>query len=106
MKARAPGLLRRRNSIGFFGNLSRRFFIIQGAFLTYFKSHRDKKPSKDFSVDVRGRTIIAVDNHKYGPFGLQINNYKNEVLFLLFASDGNVRNVWLDVLQRAAKLSK
>jgi len=107
MKARAPGLLRRRNSLGFFGNLSRRFFVLQGAFLTYFKSHRDKKPSKDFSIDMRGRHVIAVDHHKYGTHGFQIDNHRTkECLFLLFASDAKVRDVWLDVLQRAAKLSR
>jgi len=107
MKAKAPGLLRRRNSLGFFGNLSRRFFVLQGAFLTYFKSHRDKKPTKDFSIDMRGRHVFPVDNHKYGfHYGFQIDNYTNECLFLLFTNDGKIRDVWLDVLLRAAKLPK
>ena len=37
-KSRAPSkLFQRKGSTGFFGNLHRRFFVLQGSFLTYFK---------------------------------------------------------------------
>lgn len=105
LKARKPGgLFKRHNSTGIFGNLHRRFFVLQGSFLTYFKSHRNSKPPKDLSVDMRGRTITRIDKHKFGKFGFEISELGSDVcLYLLFASNAEERNVWVQVLNAAAE---
>jgi hypothetical protein len=103
MKSRAPSkLFKRRKSSGFFGNLHRRFFVLQGSFLTYFKSHQYKKPSKDISIDMRGRQVVLLKNHEFGPFAFQINSFNNSCLYLLFASNAHVRDTWVKVLSDAA----
>ena len=104
LKARKRGFFTRRNSTGMFGNLHRRFFVLQGAFLTYFKSHRNSTPSQDISVDLRGRTITQVDKHKFGKYGFEISEVDSkECFYLLFASNADERNVWVQVLVAASE---
>ena len=103
LKARKPGGFFKRAS-GIFGNVHRRFFILQGSFLTYFKSHRHNKPSKDLSVDMRGRRITRLDTHKFGKYGFEISERGGDTsLFLLFASSSEERNVWVQVLNAASE---
>jgi hypothetical protein len=106
MKSRAPSrIFKRRNSAGFFGNLHRRFFVLQGHFLTYFKSHQQKKPTKDVSVDMRGRRVTLLKNHEFGPFAFQVDSVKDSgPLYLLFASNAAVRDAWIRVLTAASGL--
>jgi len=101
---RSSSFFKRNSSTGLFGNLHRRFFVLQGAFLTYFKSHRNNTPSKDLSVDMHGRTITRIDKHKFGKFGFEISEKDSDVcLYLLFASNADERNVWVQVLNAATE---
>eukprot|EP01006_Ploeotia_vitrea_P045201 TRINITY_DN66919_c7_g3_i1.p1 TRINITY_DN66919_c7_g3~~TRINITY_DN66919_c7_g3_i1.p1 ORF type:complete len:755 (+),score=456.13 TRINITY_DN66919_c7_g3_i1:153-2267(+) len=103
LKARKKSAFQRRVGASLFGNLHRRFFVLIGSFLTYFKSHRNSKPSHDESCDMRGRTISQVDNHQFGQFGFEISAAdSNECLYLVFASNADERTVWMSVLQAAA----
>lgn len=104
MKSRSPSrLFRRRNTSGFFGNLHRRFFVLQGNFLTYFKSHLYKKPSKDVSVDMRGRVVVPLPNHDLGAHGFQINTYTGECMYMLFAASAEMKDLWVRVLHAASR---
>ena len=104
LKARRKGIFKRRGATGLFGTLHRRFFVLQGSFLTYFKSHRNSKPSRDLSADMRGRTITKLDKHEFGKYGFQVSELgSSECMYLLFASNADERNVWVQVLQAAAE---
>ncbi len=114
MKSRAPSrmLFKRRKSNNLLGNLHRRFFVLQGHFLTYFKSHQVKKPSKDLSVDMRLHSVKPLRNHEFGQFGVEVSagpagagksdeQPAGKVVFLLFASSQPVHKMWLQMLSRA-----
>jgi len=104
MKSRQPSrVFKRRNSSGFFGNLHRRWFVLQGHFLTYFKSQTDKKPSKDLCIDMRNRRVIIHRNHEFGPWCIQVNTLGDQCLYLLFASNEAVYETWIRALQESAK---
>jgi hypothetical protein len=107
-KSRAPSkLFQRKGSTGFFGNLHRRFFVLQGHFLTYFKSHHDPKPSsRDESIDLRLAVATRIRNHEFAPFAFQIAlKEKGTILFLLFADNESQRDTWLDCLAIATQVN-
>lgn len=106
MKARAPNrLFKFRGSSGFFGSLHRRYFVLQGSFLTYFKTHEVNKPTRDESVDLRCCVATKIKNHEYGPFAFKIESKeKGAVVYLLFASNETVRDVWLECLAQATQV--
>lgn len=105
-KSRAPSkLFQRKGSTGFFGNLHRRFFVLQGSFLTYFKSHHDLKPTRDESLDLRTAVVTKIKNHEFAPFAFQISlRDKGTLLYLLFADNEQVREVWLECLATATQV--
>jgi hypothetical protein len=103
LKARSHGSNAKAGSV--FGKLHNRFFVLQGSFLTYFKTHRANRPANDVSVDLRGRLVTRVDKHKLGKYGFEISEVENrsECMYVLFAQDSDERNVWMQVLQAASE---
>ena len=103
MKSRAPSkLFKRRGSSGFFGNLHRRFFLLQGNFLTYFKTHDYTKPTRDESVDLRTCVSMRIKNHEFAHFAMSLNSRdKGTIVYLLFASNETVRDIWLECFSQA-----
>jgi hypothetical protein len=86
----------------------RRFFVLQGSFLTYFKSHRSSKPPRDMSVALRGRQVrqLPPNTSKLG-FGFAISNLgATGDLYLLFAGTADERNVWMQVLIAASEAAE
>lgn len=53
----------------FGSNLTRRYFILNGSFLTYFKSHTVLKPSHDESLDIRQCQIEEINDKNFLQFG-------------------------------------
>jgi Rab-GTPase-TBC domain/PH domain len=83
--------------------LHRRFFVLQGSFLSYHKSHRSPTPVKDVCVDMRGRKVAKLDK-KFGKYGFTISTLDADQPYLmLFASSGDERNVWIQVLSAATE---
>ena len=73
MKSRkASKVFKRKGQTGFFGHLHRRFFVLQGHFLTYFKAVQYKKPSRDESLDLRHCEVQGIDKHEYGPHCIEV----------------------------------
>lgn len=91
---------------GLFGsrNLQLRFFVLQGRFLSYFRSKDSRKPNKDISLDMQGRKILVLKHHEFGQNGFQINHANGVPALLLFADTQHIRDVWVSVLQCAAQL--
>jgi len=109
----------------FGSNLTRRYFILNGSFLTYFKSHTQLKPSRDESLDIRQCQIEEINEKNFEQFGfgfeikIKIKNEKNnkkdkkdknninnnnnneqyEPLLVLFASNENDRKTWVHLLK-------
>ena len=116
---------------GLFGAaLHRRYFVLQGHFLTYFKSQAYPKPSRDESMDMRKCWIETLNGEEFVQFGygfeIQIRTAQSgkqanaatansvstasnslasapptEPLFVLFASDDASRKLWIAVLRKA-----
>jgi hypothetical protein len=111
--------------------LHRRFFVLQGHFLTYFKSHAYKKPTRDEAMDLRRCWIEELEDQDFVQFGfgfeirmrtttgLRVNTNSSssnvgsssnnapanttEPLFVLFASDEKQRRAWINVLRLATQ---
>jgi hypothetical protein len=110
--------------------LHRRFFVLQGHFLTYFKSHAYKKPTRDEAMDLRRCWIDELEDQDFVQFGfgfeirirtttgLRANAMNSntlstggstvtapttEPLFVLFASDEKQRRSWINVLKLATQ---
>jgi len=87
------------------GALHRRFFVLHGAYLTYFKSHRSPKPPHDLSVAMKGRDVKLLNPcpPKLG-FGFVITDIGGRgELYVLVASTADELNVWMQVLAAAAE---
>ena len=87
-------------------NLSRRFFTLNGPFLTVFKSHDALAPLKDLSIDLRGRTVCVVDNAVDGLYGLEIYTHKGAPLYVLFAQTEVERKKWAASLVHVAHMPR
>jgi len=72
-----------------------RYYILQGPYLTQFTKKGDLFPSRDVSVDLRGRTITVVTNHPLGPYGMEILTHSGGTLYLLFANSEEERKRWI-----------
>jgi hypothetical protein len=97
------GYLFKLSKTGMFGklNLIRRWFVLKGRFLTYFKSHMHSKPTKDRCVDVRGCIITPLAKHPKGDYVFEISNASGDHKFLLFAPDQKEMYKWLIALKAA-----
>jgi hypothetical protein len=87
-------------------SLSRRFFSLMGPFITHFKLHTDRAPSKDIAVDLRGRTIAMIDNHPLGPYAIEICTRRQTTLYLLFADTELERRRWILAITAVARLPR
>jgi hypothetical protein len=87
-------------STGVFGALRKRYFKLQGSFLSYFKSHSHSKPCKDLAVDLRGR-VVTKTSVSLGRFGVRIDSYDGSLLYLLFADTVHDQERWVECLNNA-----
>jgi hypothetical protein len=87
-------------STGLFGALRKRYFKLQGSFLSYFKSHSHSKPCKDLAVDLRGRVVTKI-SARLGRFGVRIDSYDGSLLYLLFADCAQDQQRWIKCLAAA-----
>lgn len=84
--------------------VARRYFVLYGPFLTHFKTHSDRTPSKNIAVDLRGRTIAMIDRHPLGEFGIEVCTRKQTTLYLLFADSEMERRKWVMTIAAVARL--
>jgi hypothetical protein len=87
-------------------NLCRRFFTLNGPFLTTFKSHLATAPLKDLSIDLRGRTVCVVDGLLPGHFALEVYTHRGALLYSVFASTERDRKRWAASLVHAAHMPR
>jgi hypothetical protein len=80
-------------------NLNRRWFVLKGRFLTYFKSHLHTKPQKDRCVDLRGCIVTPINKHPKGEFVFEVASKTHK--FLLFATDQKEMSKWMIALRAA-----
>eukprot|EP00475_Leptophrys_vorax_P007162 TRINITY_DN1453_c0_g1_i1.p1 TRINITY_DN1453_c0_g1~~TRINITY_DN1453_c0_g1_i1.p1 ORF type:complete len:713 (-),score=194.29 TRINITY_DN1453_c0_g1_i1:2375-4423(-) len=80
-------------------NLNRRWFVLKGRFLTYFKSHIHTKPQKDRCVDLKGCVVSPINKHPKGEFAFEVASKTHK--FLLFANDQKEMYKWLIALRAA-----
>lgn len=96
------GYLFKLSKAGIFSkpNLQRKWFVMKGRFLTYFKNHEHTRPQKDRCIDLKGCQIATLKRHPKGEFGIEISNslYK----FLIFAPDQTEFLKWVVALKAAA----
>ncbi len=52
---------------------------------------------------MRRCSIESLDQHEYGPFALQISTAAEASLYLLFAHNEPTRDIWVQVLKKAAQ---
>lgn len=83
-------------------NLMRKFFVLKGRYLTFFKTHVHTKPSKDRCMDVGGANIAQLESHDKGQFCFEIRKGKRQ--FILFAPDQKSLYQWLIALKAAVVL--
>lgn len=87
--------------------LDKRYFVLEGKFLTYHTSHTTKhKACKDIVHSVQGAQI-AVPGRATGniaAYGFELSR-NGELLFLLFASCEEKKDMWVRVLKAATVLS-
>jgi hypothetical protein len=95
------GYLSKLSKATLFGGrqLNKRWFILKGRFLTYFKSHLHSKPQKDRVADVLGWKVVTITNHSKGSFAFELSG--PGAAYLLFADDGKELSQWLIALRAA-----
>ena len=69
------------------------------------QSHHEQKPTRDESLDLRTCVASKLKNHQFAPFAMSITlRDKGTLLYLLFADNETVRDVWLECLANATQL--
>ena len=84
-----------------FGNVHRRFFVLFGSFLTYYKTHTARTPTRDECIDVRACSVTSIDNHELGEYAIRIHHQRGTV-YMLLANNQHIRKTWYNVLLHAA----
>ena len=79
--------------------LQKRYFVLQGSFLSYHKSHSAKhKACKDLAWDLRGMTIAKAEGD-----GIRLSRL-GRVVFLVFAQTEERLDMWLRFFEGASAL--
>lgn len=105
---------------GFFSSVQRRFFVLTGAYLTYYKTHSFSRTSADECLDLRMCTVrmVADDDKEYGQYGHHgllvclmvpatgqpLSPNVEEPMFLLFAPDSDSQKAWFAALSSGIRI--
>lgn len=85
------------------------FVCCHAAFLFFFslpvQSHHELKPTRDESVDLRLSVATKIKNHEFAPFCMSLTlRDKGSLVYLLFADNEAVRDVWLECFASATQV--